>query len=212
MLLQLHLQHVPIVWAKYYPSLLNKEVVISSIYGDSWTVSVKEIAMDKIVFYGQMMKRFIERFKLKLAFTIDFERIAGSEFMIRIRDDYGVEIDYSPTWLDSRMLKIWMKNIAFPTLCTIFSTEHVVKCELSRINVVDDTICLYGDDMKKFTQQYNIKNGSRIILHHMKFTNSFAVKIVNIDGVEIDYGNTSSIEHSTCLSALQSSVVSNAEN
>ncbi|KAM7251851.1 hypothetical protein ACFE04_023734 [Oxalis oulophora] len=209
---QCGVMHLPLVWAKYYPSLLNKEVVMSSIYGESWTICVKENDLEKIVFYGQGMKRFIKRFQLTHAFKVDFQKISRLEFMVRICDNNGVEIDFSPTWLDSRTENIGIENKTSPTLCTIFWDEHVVKGELSRINGGDDTICLYGDDFKKFTDQYKIKYGSRIILQFLNVINVFVVKILDIDGVEIDYGISSSIEHNTCLSALESSAVRNAKD
>ncbi|KAM7255947.1 hypothetical protein ACFE04_011688 [Oxalis oulophora] len=187
---QCDVMHLPLVWAKYYPSLLNKEVVMSSIYEESWTICVKKNKYEKIVFYGEGMKRFIKRFEITYAF----------------------KIDYSPVWSDNRTEHVGVKNKTSLTLCTIFWDEHVLKGELSRISGGDDTIYLYGGDFKKFTKQYKIKYDSRIILDYLNVINVFIVKILDIDGVEIDYDNNSSIQHSTCLTALQVSDGRNANN
>ncbi|KAM7264323.1 hypothetical protein ACFE04_002006 [Oxalis oulophora] len=118
--------HLSLVWSKHYPSLLNEVVVMSSIYGESWKVCVKANENEN----GEGMMRFIKRFQLTHEFKVDFQRISGYEFMFRIRDVNGVEIDYSLVWLDITTKYVRIKNKKLPTLCTIFWDEHVVKGEL----------------------------------------------------------------------------------
>ncbi|KAM7265352.1 hypothetical protein ACFE04_003035 [Oxalis oulophora] len=183
-------------WAISQPALFQREIIISLSNGESSRVKVKRDSSGQVVLYGDLLEHFIVCYRLHHDYSVDFQNDGGNQFLVRIRDTQGVEIEYEMNMIDnSRLFK--SKNKGTPaSLCKVFGEQeatdgYLVMGDSSRWAIEtrpfnDGTIRMYGAEFRKLVIQYGITYGYRAIFYYGE-ESAFYLSIFDMEGVEIGY-------------------------
>ncbi|KAM7274385.1 hypothetical protein ACFE04_029049 [Oxalis oulophora] len=203
-------------WAITYPPLLQSEIKLSFANGATDHVKLKKERSGQVVLYGESLEHLIECYNICQDYRMDFESMGGNQFLVRIRDKQGVEIEYEKRMIDNSRWYQSKKKATAPSLCKFFGEEelgdgylalpgiwekHFEDLTMREVFLLvpdgnrwaietrsfnDGTIRLFGVEFRKLVRQYGICNNWRAIFDYGEKM-TFYLRIVDEDEVEIEY-------------------------
>ncbi|KAM7262148.1 hypothetical protein ACFE04_021225 [Oxalis oulophora] len=207
---------LPKRWAITYPQLLQNEIKLSFANGATGPVKLKKDGSRQVVLNGESLQHLIERYNIRQNYRMDFQSMGGNQFLVRIRDKQGVEIEYEKRMIDNSRWYKSKKKATAPSLCKLFGEEeasegylalpgiwgkHFEDLTMREVFLLvpdgsrwaietrsfnDGTIRLFGVEFVKLVRQYGICNNWRAIFGYGE-NMKFYLRIVDEDGVEIEY-------------------------
>ncbi|KAM7277870.1 hypothetical protein ACFE04_005004 [Oxalis oulophora] len=158
--------------------------------GESARVKVKRDSSGQVVLYGGSFEQFIHRYHLNQDYRMEFQNDGGKQFLVRIGDTQGVEIEYEMRVIDNNRWFQSKKKGTPPSFCKMFGEQEAVEGYLALQGIL-------GKHFPNFTRQevfLLVGNGSRWAIETRAFNDgtirllaSFYLRVVDMDGIEIGY-------------------------
>ncbi|KAM7263240.1 hypothetical protein ACFE04_000923 [Oxalis oulophora] len=173
----------------------------------------------QVVLYGESLEQLVERYNISQDYRMDFQNMGGNQFMVRIRDKQGVEIEYEKRMIDNSRWYQSKKKATTPSLFKLFGEEeasdgylalpgnwgkHFEDLTMQEVFLLvpdgsrwaietryfnDGTIRMFGAEFRKLVMQYGIRNNWHAIFDYGE-NMTFYLRIADEDGVEIEYAGS----------------------
>ncbi|KAM7272788.1 hypothetical protein ACFE04_027451 [Oxalis oulophora] len=159
--------------------------------GEFGRVKVKRDHSGHVVLYGESFEQFIDRYHLHHHYRMDFQNDGGNQFLMRIRDTQGVEIEYEMRMIDNSRWFQSKKKGTPASLCKMFGEQEVADGYLVLPGIWgkhfpdftrQEVFLLVGDG----SRQFGITHKYRAIFDY-RDESSFHLRLVDMDVIEIGY-------------------------
>ncbi|KAM7262183.1 hypothetical protein ACFE04_021260 [Oxalis oulophora] len=206
---------LPKRWAITYSALLQSEIILSFANGATGPVNLKTERSGQVVLYGESLEHLINRYNIRQDYRMDFQNIGRNQFLVKIRDKQGVEIEYENRMIDNSRWYQSKNKATTPSLCKMFGEEeandgylalpgiwgkHFEDFTMREVFLLvsdgstwaietrsfnDGTIQLFGVEFRKLVRQYGICNNWRAIFDYGE-KSTFYLRLADEDGIEIE--------------------------